>query len=228
MQMRQLGKNGLKVSAIGFGCMGISAAYGSVDESEALATIHRALDLGVNFLDTADIYGVGHNEKFVGSAIQGKRNQIVLATKVGFVVAENDQRYIDGSPKHIREACDASLMRLGLDFIDLYYLHRIDQHVPVEESVGAMSELVTQGKVRFLGLSEVSPLTLRRAHSVHRITAVQSEYSLWTRDVEAEVLPVCHELGIGFVAFSPLGRGFLTGKIHNQNDFEESDMRRDL
>ncbi len=229
MQVRQLGRSGLHVSALGLGCMGMSQAYGTRDDAESLATINRALELGVNFLDTADIYGTGHNEEFVGRAIAGRRHEVVLATKCGFVWDEQGkQTGIDGSPRHIHAACAASLRRLGVEVIDLYYLHRVDPRVPVEESVGALSELVAQGKVRFLGLSEVSPATLRRAHAVHSITALQSEYSLWTRDVEAEVLPACRELGIGFVPFSPLGRGFLSGQVKSLQDFPADDMRRDL
>jgi aryl-alcohol dehydrogenase-like predicted oxidoreductase len=229
MQKRKLGREGLEVSALGLGCMGMSQSYGARDDEESLATIDRALELGINFLDTADTYGAGHNEEFVGRAIAGRRDEVVLATKCGFIWDENGkQRGVDGSPRHVHEACEASLSRLGVEVIDLYYLHRVDPQVPIEDTVGAMSELVTQGKVRFLGLSEVSAQTLRRAHSVHPITALQSEYSLWTRDVESEVLPACLDLGIGFVPFSPLGRGFLTGQIKNPEDFPEGDMRRHL
>jgi len=227
MENRQLGTGGLAVSAIGLGCMGISQAYGRRDDSESLATINRALDLGITFFDTADVYGAGHNEEFVGRALAGRRQQIVLASKCGFIWDENDKTQgLDGSPRHIAEACEASLRRLGVEVIDLYYLHRVDPQVPIEESIGAMSQLVAQGKVRFLGLSEVTAQTLRRAHAVHPITALQSEYSLWTREVEAEVLPACRELGIGFVPYSPLGRGFLTGQIKSPSDFAEDDMRR--
>jgi aryl-alcohol dehydrogenase-like predicted oxidoreductase len=229
MQMTQLGHDGLTVSALGLGCMGISEAYGTRNDSESLATIKRAFELGVNFFDTADIYGTGNNEKFVGCAIRGIREHVVIATKCGFVWDEDGkQSGVDGSPQHVREACEASLRRLCVDVIDLYYLHRVDPQVPIEETVGAMSELVTQGKVRFLGLSEVSPATLRRAHSVHPMTALQSEYSLWTRDVETEVLPACRDLGISFVPFSSLGRGFLTGQMKCPKDFPEDDMRRGL
>ncbi len=229
MKVRQLGQNGPVVSAVGLGCMGISEAYGAREDSESLGTIHRALDLGINFLDTSDVYGVGHNEEFVGRAIAGRRNEVMLATKCGFVWdGEGQIAGLDGRPRHIYEACEASLRRLRVEAIDLYYLHRVDPCVPVEESVGAMGELVRQGKVRFLGLSEVSPTTLRRAHSVHPITALQSEYSLWTRDAEAEVIPACRELGVGFVPFSPLGRGFLTGRVKRPHEFPAGDMRREL
>lgn len=229
MRKRKLGREGLEVSALGLGCMGMSQAYGTRDDEESLATIKRVLELGINFLDTADTYGAGHNEEFVGRAIKGQRQEVVLATKCGFVWDdEGKQTGIDGSPRHIREACDASLRRLNVEVIDLYYLHRVDRRVPVEESVGAMSLLVEAGKVRFLGLSEVSAETLRLASSVHKITALQSEYSLWTREAEAEALPACRELGIGFVPFSPLGRGFLTGQIKSAEDFPEDDMRRTL
>jgi aryl-alcohol dehydrogenase-like predicted oxidoreductase len=229
MQTRQLGKNGPTVSAIGLGCMGISQAYGTRDEAESLATMDRAFALGITFFDTADIYGMGHNEEFIGRAIRGRREPIVLATKCGFTWDENGkQGGFDGSPDYIRKACDASLQRLGVEVIDLYYLHRADPKVPIEDSIGAMSGLVAQGKVRFLGLSEVSSATLHRAHAVHQITALQNEYSLWTRDAEVEALPACRELGIGFVPFSPLGRGFLTGQIKSPADFPEGDMRRTL
>src|SRR4029077_11823051 len=214
MERRKLGTQGLEVSAEGLGCMGMSEFYGRADEGEAIATIHRALELGIDFLDTADMYGPFTNEKLVGRAIADRRDTVVLATKFGNVRGENGERLgIDGSPEYVRKACDASLRRLGTDHIDLYYQHRVDQTVPIEETVGAMAELVQQGKVRHLGLSEASPQTIRRAHAVHPITALQTEYSLWTRDPEAEVLPTVRELGIGFVAYSPLGRGFLTGRF---------------
>jgi len=229
MELRRLGQKGLMVSAIGLGCMGISEGYGRTDEAESLATIDRALDLGINFLDTADVYGAGHNEDFVGRAISGRRHEVTLATRCGLVWDwDGKSMDLDGSPKHVYEACEASLRRLGVEEIDLYYLHRVDRAFPIEETVGAMSRLASQGKVRFLGLSEVSATTLRCAHSVHPITALQSEYSLWTRDVEKTVLPVCRELGIGFVPFSPLGRGFLTGQIKSRQDFTIGDMRREL
>ncbi len=227
MEIRQLGKSGLKVSALGLGCMGMSEFYGAGDEAEAIATIHRALELGVNFLDTADMYGVGANEVLVGKAIRDRRSQVVLATKFGNVrSASGEFLGINGRPEYVRSACDASLKRLGLDVIDLYYQHRVDPQVPIEETVGAMRDLVTAGKVRFLGLSEAAPQTLRRAFKVHPIAALQTEYSLWTRDVETEILPTCRELGIGFVSYSPLGRGFLTGKIRKIEDLAENDWRR--
>jgi len=211
---------------MGLGCMGMSEFYGSGDEDEAIRTIHRALELGIDFLDTADMYGPFTNEKLVGRAIADRRDAVVVATKFGNVRGENGERLgIDGSPEYVRKACDASLRRLGTDHIDLYYQHRVDQTVPIEETVGAMAELVQQGKVRHLGLSEASPQTIRRAHAVHPITALQTEYSLWTRDPEAEVLPTVRELGIGFVAYSPLGRGFLTGRFTSPDDFEEGDFR---
>jgi aryl-alcohol dehydrogenase-like predicted oxidoreductase len=225
MQKRTLGQ-GLEVSAMGLGCMGMSEFYGHGDEDEAIRTIHRALELGIDFLDTADMYGPFTNEKLVGRAIADRRDDVVLATKFGNVRGENGERLgIDGSPEYVHKACDASLRRLGTDHIDLYYQHRVDQTVPIEETVGAMAELVQQGKVRHLGLSEASPQTIRRAHAVHPITALQTEYSLWTRDPEADVLPTVRELGIGFVAYSPLGRGFLTGRFTSPDDFPEGDFR---
>jgi aryl-alcohol dehydrogenase-like predicted oxidoreductase len=226
MQTRTLGQ-GLEVSAMGLGCMGMSEFYGRADEDEAISTIHRALELGITFLDTADMYGPFTNEKLVGRAIADRRDQVVLATKFGNVRGENGERLgIDGSPEYVRRACDASLQRLGTDHIDLYYQHRVDQTVPIEETVGAMAELVQQGKVRHLGLSEAAPTTIRRAHAVHPITALQTEYSLWTRDPEEEILPTVRELGIGFVPYSPLGRGFLTGRFQRTDDLAEDDFRR--
>lgn len=229
MRTRVLGRNGPRVSALGLGCMGMSQSYGSPDEVESLATLHRALELGITFLDTADIYGPFTNEELVGRAIRGRRDEVFLATKCGLVPSEpGSPSRVDGSPAHIREACAASRRRLGVDTIDLYYLHRVDARVPIEESVRAMAGLVDEGKVRYLGLSEVSASTLRRAHEVHPITAVQSEYSLWTRDPEDGVLPACRELGVGFVPFSPLGRGFLSGTIRTLAGLPEDDFRRGL
>jgi aryl-alcohol dehydrogenase-like predicted oxidoreductase len=227
MEKRQLGEQGLNASAQGLGCMGMSEFYGDCDENEAIATIHRALDLGVNLLDTADMYGPFVNEKLVGRAIADRRDQVVLATKFGNHRAE-DGTYlgIEGSAEYVHSACDASLERLGVDTIDLYYQHRVDKKVPIEETVGAMHELVNAGKVRYLGLSEASPETIRRAHAVHPISALQTEYSLWTRDPEDEILPTVRELGIGFVAYSPLGRGFLTRRFQTPEDIPENDFRR--
>ena len=226
MKSRQLGKHGPTVSAIGLGCMGMSQSYGPGDDEESIRTLHRAMDLGVTLFDTADVYGRGANETLVGPAIRERRQDVVLATKCGIVPGPGGPTGVDGSPAHVRESCDASLRRLQVDVIDLYYLHRVDPNVPIEDTVGAMAELVAQGKVRFLGLSEAAPSTIRRAHAVHPITALQSEYSLWFRDPEERVLPTCRELGIGFVPFSPLGRGFLSGRVTNVDTLSPDDMRR--
>jgi aryl-alcohol dehydrogenase-like predicted oxidoreductase len=227
VQVRQLGRNGLTVSSIGLGCMGMSALYGPRDDQESVATIHRALDRGLHFFDTADVYGRGHNEELVGKAIRKRRGEIVLATKFGFILGnDGGLSGVNGRPEYVRSACEASLRRLGVDVIDLYYLHRVDPSTPIEETVGAMAELVREGKVRYLGLSEAAPRTVRRAHAVHQIAALQNEYSLFTRDHEEEVLPTCRELGIGFVAYCPLGRGFLTGRIQSLKDLAADDMRR--
>jgi len=226
MEKRALGKQGLTVSAIGLGCMGMSEFYGPADENESIATIQRALDAGVTFLDTADVYGPFKNERLVGRAIRGRRDEVVLATKFGNQRGEDSGWIgVNGRPEYVRSACDASLARLGVDVIDLYYQHRVDASVPIEDTVGAMAELVQAGKVRFLGLSEAAPGTIRRAHATHPITALQTEYSLWTRDPEDEVLATVRELGIGFVAYSPLGRGFLTGRFRGPEDFLEGDYR---
>jgi aryl-alcohol dehydrogenase-like predicted oxidoreductase len=228
MQFRLLGRSGLKVSALGLGCMGMSEFYGPGDDKESIATIHRALELGVNFLDTSDSYGPHKNEELVGEAIKGKRDQVVLATKFGIVRDPKDPtaRGFNGKPDYVRKSCEGSLRRLGVETIDLYYQHRVDPNTPIEETVGAMAQLVKDGKVRYLGLSEASPQTLRRAAKVYPISALQTEYSLWSRDPESEILPTCRELGIGFVAYSPLGRGFLTGQVQRFEDFPADDFRR--
>jgi aryl-alcohol dehydrogenase-like predicted oxidoreductase len=227
MKYRQLGNSSLNVSAIGLGCMGMSEFYGQQDEAEAKSTIHRALDLGINFLDTADMYGVGRNEELVGRAIKDRRDQVIIATKFGNVRSEDGGFLgVSGHPEYVLKACDASLQRLGIDVIDLYYQHRVDPNVPIEETIGAMAELVQAGKVRYLGLSEAAVGTIRRANAVHPIAALQTEYSLWSRDPEDEILPTCRELGISFVAYSPLGRGFLTGQIKSIDDLDADDWRR--
>src|SRR3954471_18712038 len=226
MEKRTLGR-GLEVSAMGLGCMGMSEFYGRADEGEAIRTIHRAVELGIDFLDTADMYGPFTNERLVARAIAGRRDEFVVATKFGNVRGEDGSfKGIDGRPEYVRSACEGSLERLGIDHIDLYYQHRVDREVPIEETVGAMAELVEQGKVLHLGLSEASPDTIRRANEVHPISALQTEYSLWTRDVEAEMLPTVRELGIGFVPYSPLGRGFLSGRYRSADQFDENDFRR--
>jgi len=225
MEKRKLGKQGLEVSELGLGCMGMSQFYGPRDDKESVATLERAVDLGINFFDTADVYGVGHNEELVGKALKKFRDRVIIATKFANQVLPDGKRAINGRPEYVRSACDASLKRLGVDHIDLYYQHRVDKNVPIEETVGAMAELVRNGKVRYLGLSEAGAGTIRRAHATHPITALQSEYSLWTRDYEDEVIPTLRELGIGFVPFSPLGRGFLSGNIRELSD---DDMRRKI
>ncbi|MDR7522831.1 MAG: aldo/keto reductase [Armatimonadota bacterium] len=228
MEQRQLGASGPRVSAIGLGCMGMADVYGPADEQESIATIHRAFELGVTLFDTADVYGGGRNEELVGKAVRGFRDRVIVATKFGQVRGPDGRSQdVNGRPEYVRQACEASLRRLGTDVIDLYYLHRVDPRTSIEETVGAMADLVRAGKVRFLGLSEVSAATLRRAHAVHPIAALQSEYSLWTRDPEPEVLPTCRHLGVGFVAYSPLGRGFLTGAVASVDDLAPNDRRRE-
>jgi aryl-alcohol dehydrogenase-like predicted oxidoreductase len=226
MEQRTLDGQGLVVSAQGLGCMGMSQSYGPGDDQESVATIHRALDLGMTFLDTADVYGPYTNERLVGRAIAGRRDEVVLATKFGNQRLDDGRRVVNGKPDYVRQACDASLERLGVDHIDLYYQHRVDRSVPVEDTWGAMAELVQAGKVRYLGISEAAPATVRRAHAVHPVSAGQYEWSLFTRDLEDEVLPALRELGIGVVAYSPLGRGFLSGRITSPDDFGEDDFRR--
>jgi aryl-alcohol dehydrogenase-like predicted oxidoreductase len=227
MDTRALGRQGLVVSALGLGCMGMSEFYGPIDDAESTAAIHRALELGITMLDTADMYGPSTNERLVGQAIRGRRQHVVVATKFGNVRGPDGSfQGVKGSPEYVRTCCDASLQRLGIDVIDLYYQHRVDRQVPIEETVGAMAELVRAGKVRFLGLSEAAPATVRRAHAVYPISVLQSEYSLWTREPEDEILPTCRELGIGFVPYSPLGRGFLTGRFSSPDDLASNDRRR--
>ena len=227
MQRRTLGRDGISVSALGLGCMGMSEFYAGRDDTESIATIHRALDRGIDFLDTADMYGPFSNERLVGKAIRGRRHQAMVATKFGNQRGEDGSFLgVNGRPDYVRRSCEGSLQRLGIDHIDLYYQHRVDRSVPIEETFGAMAQLVEEGKVRFLGLSEASPPTIRRAHQEYRIAALQTEYSLWTRDPEDELLPLCRELGIGFVAYSPLGRGFLTGRFRKLEDLPEDDYRR--
>ena len=227
MEQRSLGTQGLTVSALGLGCMGMSFAYGKRNDAESTATLHAAIDQGCTFLDTAEVYGPWENEKLLGRALAGRRDQVVIATKFGFRIAPAGQTIgVDSRPENVHAVCDASLQRLGIDCIDLFYQHRVDPSVPIEETVGAMAELVRAGKVRWLGLSEAGPATLRRAHAVHPISALQSEYSLWQREVEAEILPTCRTLGIGFVAYSPLGRGFLTGHAQRAEDYPDGDSRK--
>lgn len=227
MQKRKLGRQGLTVSAMGLGCMGMSEFYGPGDEAESITTIHRAIELGIDFFDTSDIYGPFKNEILVGKALRPHRDKVVIATKFGIMRdADGTRRGISGKPEYVRQACDASLQRMGIDTIDLYYQHRVDPNTPIEETVGAMADLVKAGKVRYLGLSEASPATIRRAHAVHPISALQTEYSLWSREPEEEIIPTLRELGIGFVPYSPLGRGFLTGQIQKPEDLANDDWRK--
>jgi len=227
VRQRKLGSEGLEVSAIGLGCMAMAGVYGAADEADSLATLHRAIDVGVTFLDTADMYGRGTNERLLSTVLADRRDEVVLATKFGYAFGSAGERLgIRGDAEYVRRCCDASLERLGVERIDLYYQHRVDPNTPIEETVGAMAELVAAGKVRYLGLSEAGPDTIRRAHVVHPISALQTEYSLWSRDSEDEILPVVSELGIGFVAYSPLGRGFLSGSFRSPDDFREDDSRR--
>jgi aryl-alcohol dehydrogenase-like predicted oxidoreductase len=225
MEYRRLGKSSLVVSAMGLGCMGMSQSYGTPDDAESIATIHRALDQGLTFLDTADVYGMGLNEELVGRTIAKRRNEVILATKFANTRHPDGTMTVNGRPEYVQQACEASLRRLKISTIDLYYQHRVDPDVPIEDTVGAMARLVEQGKVRYLGLSEAGAATIRRAHAVYPITALQNEYSLWTREIEGQILPLCRELGIGLVAYSPLGRGFLTGQIKS-NQFDETDFRK--
>ena len=228
MQQRELGKSGLKVPAMGLGCMTMTAIYGPSDDDRSIATIHRAIELGANFIDTADVYGQGSNEELVGRALADRRDKAILATKFGNLRLPDGKSGVNGRPEYVMEACEKNLKRLGTDVIDLYYLHRVDPDTPIEDTVGAMSRLVEQGKVRYLGLSEAGAQTIRRAQATHPIAALQSEFSLWTRDLEAEILPTCRELGIGLVPYSPLGRGFLTATIRSFDDLAEKDRRKDM